>query len=290
MNAPKILPDWLDDVRINTMPTVEDLINPVDRGILWQATRDQLLVDIPQFGRVLASKSDLIISDSAAKKWDNIGPFLRSLPLVAITLLRGGFSLNAAAVAGPNGAILLCGQTVTGKSALALALMKRGLRLMGDDAASIFVNRDGIANVAPIWPQMRLWPDTIESIFVKKRPSWLTPASESLHDIPYWNISESAFEDRLMPIKAIYHLRIDLRADKAQFSSGPTGISKLSKNSLPPYNAPINSVFTTANQLLQTYAATSSAPFKYIDMAHRNLSDIENAADVILQEHKCPTI
>ena len=285
------LPDWMQPVDVQVKPALDDFQPPLEQGVLWQAAKDKLLLDIPHFGRVIASRDEIHVSPEAARQWVCFGPFLRATPLAATVLLRGGFCCNAAALAGPDGAILLMGETAAGKSALALALMKRGLKLMADDAAPVFPGEDGKALAFPVWPQMHLWPDTVETILASGHPGrLLQPASQLADNAPYHDIAEQAFASHPVPLRAIYVIQGNRRLRHVCFRPGPHGIERLSSSALLPYHRRIAAALTTPANLLRIYAAIDGTDIQYIDMPQRGLAEIEYAADEILQECRWPTL
>lgn len=77
---------------------------------------------------------------------------------------RGELVLHAAAVLGPNGAILFVGESGRGKSTLAASLHQRGFALLGDDAIVIFAG-NGEARCRAVYRSLRLFPDSVTSLF-----------------------------------------------------------------------------------------------------------------------------
>lgn len=77
---------------------------------------------------------------------------------------RGELVLHAAGVAVPSGAILFVGPSGRGKSTLAASLHQRGFALLGDDAM-IISTADGEAECSAVYRSLRLFPDSIESLF-----------------------------------------------------------------------------------------------------------------------------
>jgi hypothetical protein len=77
---------------------------------------------------------------------------------------RGDFVLHASAVVLPDGsAIALAGAAGVGKSSLAVALARRGSRLLSDDC--LLVERTGgCFHAIPSYPGVRLWPDMVAEL------------------------------------------------------------------------------------------------------------------------------
>jgi hypothetical protein len=76
---------------------------------------------------------------------------------------RGLFPLHASAVEVDGQAILFMGQWGAGKSTMAAVMHQRGHQLLADDVAALTVRTNGI-QVLPAFPQLKLWPTSIESL------------------------------------------------------------------------------------------------------------------------------
>jgi hypothetical protein len=76
---------------------------------------------------------------------------------------RGLFPFHASAVEVDGQAVLFLGQWGMGKSTMAAAMHQQGYRLIADDLAALFVDREGIY-VLPAFPQLKLWPASLESL------------------------------------------------------------------------------------------------------------------------------
>jgi hypothetical protein len=89
---------------------------------------------------------------------------------------RGLTCLHASVVAIDDRAVALVGAKGAGKSTLALALARRGGRLISDDVAALSVH-DGTCWVATGRPALRMRPDSAASLgagFTALRPVWAT--------------------------------------------------------------------------------------------------------------------
>jgi hypothetical protein len=102
------------------------------------------------------------------------------IPTVAV--LRGYEALHASALQTPHGAIALLAPSGTGKTTLALELMARGCRLIGDDILALSAGEEGVlAHPAP--PHMNLDPEAadhaareglVESLACLGEEQWVT--------------------------------------------------------------------------------------------------------------------
>ena len=76
-----------------------------------------------------------------------------------VLMQRGELVLHAGAVAGAQGAVVICGDQGSGKSTMVSALARSGLPFVCDDVARITVN-DGVPVCARGPARTKLWPDS----------------------------------------------------------------------------------------------------------------------------------
>ena len=74
----------------------------------------------------------------------------------------GVLVLHAACVALDGKAVAFVGPTGMGKSSLAAAFVQRGAPLLADDIVPLVEQEDGTYLVAPVYPGLRLWPDSAD--------------------------------------------------------------------------------------------------------------------------------
>jgi hypothetical protein len=197
------LPAVIKDVRIAYGDVPRYLPDAVVRGVLYEASRPEALLEVPGIARLHIRRDVLTVQPLGHSIAAALGPYLRRTPLMVLMLLRGGFGASAAALAGPDGAVVVMGRTVSGKSTLAAALMKRGWRLIADDAAPLVVEPDGTVRVHPVWPEMILWQDAADALFGPS-PSWLGNAAG---EIPRRTVARERYCREPMPLKRLYVLR-----------------------------------------------------------------------------------
>ena len=83
-------------------------------------------------------------------------------PVLAVALVQRGFLvLHASSVDVAGQAVLFAGQSGSGKSTIAGALLARGHRLVADDVSAIDLSGD-LPHVLPGFPHQKLWPDSAE--------------------------------------------------------------------------------------------------------------------------------
>ena len=76
----------------------------------------------------------------------------------------GQLVLHASAVSTDHGVVALLGPKHAGKSTMALALVRRGARLVTDDTLVLRFDGDGIVVALPGVQRIRLWPDSARAL------------------------------------------------------------------------------------------------------------------------------
>jgi hypothetical protein len=175
------------DATVIRRPTpVTDLADAPHSGVLWRAAPGRLLLDIPDVARYLVSHGNLVeINPCDGVEAGQVQRFLRMTPTAALYLQRGTPVLHAAVAADAAGrAVVLAGDSGSGKSVLLTALVQRGWGVLTDDLAPVTLDDDGVPVAVPTWPEVILWPDSAG------------PAAD-------WDVR---FVDETRPIRAIWWL------------------------------------------------------------------------------------
>lgn len=126
-------------------------------------------------------------------------------PVVGLLLrFRGLTCLHASAVTFGNCAVAFVGSEGAGKSTTAAAMARNGHPVLSDDIVAL-TNRGGVFHVSPAYPQLWLWPDSVETIFGSTEA---IPSFTPNYDKRCVNLGSDAFrfEDRFLPLKTIYLL------------------------------------------------------------------------------------
>lgn len=135
------------------------------QGVLWQASAGRFLLEVPDVARYLVEGGHCVtIEPAAGASCDAVQHFAGMTPLSALLYQRGITALHAAAASNERGAILLAGDSGAGKSALLTTLLQRGWTLLSDDLAVVEVDDGGGALVRPTFPEIALWPDSLEKL------------------------------------------------------------------------------------------------------------------------------
>ena len=275
-----LLPVWAGDVRISYGEVPASFPDSIGRGVLYDVSSSTLLLEIPDIARLHIERDAIVVAPLIADAAAALGPYLRRTPLMALTLLRGGFACGAAAVAGPDGAVLLLGATGSGKSTLAAALMQCGLRLLADDAAPLVLDGGGNATVRPVWPELILWDDAVCALF-GEAPPWL---QSSDGEIPVREVTRARFCADDMPLKGIYVLS-PVRLENEISQSTLSGFGRLLSSLLIPYHTEIAMALLDPTLLLRLYGAASAiAGTHTLKFLQRDVKEMNALAERIMQD------
>ena len=151
------------DATVIRCPTpVTDLADAPHSGVLWRAAPGRLLLDIPDVARYLISHGNLVeINPCDGVEAGQVQRFLRMTPTAALYLQRGTPVLHAEVAADAAGrAVVLAGDSGSGKSVLLTALVQRGWGVLTDDLAPVTLDDNQVPFAVPTWPEVILWPDS----------------------------------------------------------------------------------------------------------------------------------
>jgi hypothetical protein len=149
----------IDGAVVRCPAPVRDLADAPHSGVLWRAARGTLLFEVPGVARYLVRDGNLVEIDPCDGADDGeVQRFVRMTPAAALYLQRGVPVLHAAAAADPAGrAVLLAGDSGSGKSVLLTALMRRGWGLLTDDLAPVMLDGGQVPVAVPTWPEVSQW-------------------------------------------------------------------------------------------------------------------------------------
>lgn len=144
------------------------LAGALSRTPVLEVSRTHGLVRIPGVGRYLVAPGEPVrVSAEAAASEADLACF-RDGPVRALELLLGGvFALRGAAVRLGAGAVVICGMSGVGKSALAAALAVRGNPLLADKLVPL----PSGSHVAPTADATELWPAMAAHLGLLDQPS-----------------------------------------------------------------------------------------------------------------------
>lgn len=149
----------IDGAVVRCPAPVRDLADAPHAGVLWRATRGRLVLDVPQVARYHICDGNLVeIDPCPGAVAGEVQRFLRMIPVAALYLQRGVPVLHAAVATDPAGrAVVLAGESGSGKSVLLTALMRRGWGVLTDDLAPVMLDGEQVPVAVPTWPEVSEW-------------------------------------------------------------------------------------------------------------------------------------
>lgn len=151
------------DVFVRSGSVSPVLDDSVPGGILCQINQRRILLNIDHVGRYLISDGAEIIVDPADDSDpDSIRLFLTGSAFGALLHQRNVIPLHGSAVLTKKGAVILSGDSGSGKSVLAAALHRRGYPVLADDLCAIH-SSDPVM-LAPGAPCLLLWADALRCL------------------------------------------------------------------------------------------------------------------------------
>ncbi len=163
--AAVVLPDCLGDVAVVFGDVPPSLDGATAGGVLWAAAAGRFWLEVPGVGRYLAAEgSELTIDPAPGSDPAEVARIARMTPLAALLFQRGIVAWHAATAVRDGQAVVLAGDSATGKSTLLAALLARGWAMLGDELAPVTVDGSGAVTVGATGGEVRLWPDAIEQL------------------------------------------------------------------------------------------------------------------------------
>jgi hypothetical protein len=150
----------IDGAVVRCPAPVRDLADAPHAGVLWRAARGALRLDVPGVARYLVRDGNLVEIDPCdGAGAGEVERFVRMTPAAALYLQRGVPVLHAAVAAEPGGrAVVLAGDSGSGKSVLLTALTRRGWAPLADDLAPVMLDGEQVPVAVPTWPEVSQWP------------------------------------------------------------------------------------------------------------------------------------
>jgi hypothetical protein len=191
------------DVIIHYGAAPSALENVTGRGVVYQATANQFLLQLNDVARYLVQNGNEIIIEPAANSLESdVRVFLLGSGIGALLHQRGLLVMHAGAVHTDQGAVLFTGPSGIGKSTVLGELMRRGCKMMVDDVCAVTLNPAGIPLVLPGYPRTRLWSDAAHKLEQDIRSMERTrPSLEK-----YERQASEQFWDQPAPLHRIYLL------------------------------------------------------------------------------------
>lgn len=188
-------------IRYGAVPA--DLVDPVGRGVLYQATANQFLLKMDGIARYLVRNgNEIVVQPAEGSLESDVRVFLLGSCLGALLHQRGVLVLHASGIGTQKGAFLFTGPSGMGKSTLLGELLARGHSMLVDDVCAITPDSAGDPIVQPAYPRTRVWADTAKKLVLETAGMERTrPEMEKFErQVP------EQFWDQPARLRRIYHL------------------------------------------------------------------------------------
>ncbi len=153
------------DVHIRLGKTPEKLESPSGKGVVYEATANQFLMNMHDIARYLVQNgNEIIIEPDENSLESDVRVFFLGSCIGALLHQRGLLVIHAGVINTPKGAVLFTGPSGVGKSTTLGELMRRGYQMMVDDVCGVVLNDEGIPMALPGYPRTRLWADSAKKL------------------------------------------------------------------------------------------------------------------------------
>jgi hypothetical protein len=173
----------MPDIVILEGKTPLQLENPLNKGVLFQATENEFLLNIMNLGRIHLQNGDIItverIEDTS---WNEFSAFILGTVFGALLHQRHLLPLHGSSVVYKKKGLIFAGTSGAGKSTLAAAFIHKGARLLADDISLISFNGGG-PMIVPAFPGMKIWEDSLKQL--GKNPEKYRPIRKDLKKYLY---------------------------------------------------------------------------------------------------------
>lgn len=204
-------PDWFDIGRCPPARTLH--AKPMSADNADSGCTVRILGAEEAFELTYPDGTQFLIDRCARRVWGHCPPglgmdflatYLRGPVMGFVLRQRGVTALHASALSLDGRAVVLCGESESGKSTTAAALALKGAPVLCEDVAALTFSGDSFY-IEPGYAQVGLWPDAVETLFgTSDALPRLTPSWEKCF-LPL-DGERARFEPKERPIGAIYLL------------------------------------------------------------------------------------
>lgn len=179
-----------------------------DMGVAWQTGPNAQLLSVVDVARyLLINGRDIIVERQPGSCEEDVRVFLLGTAITALLYAREMTVLHASVMHTSRGAVLFLGRSGVGKSSLLSEFMKRGYEMLSDDMACVVVNGDGVPEVLPGYPRVRLEADAADKF------SQLLQGSATINGLMKSAVQVRQYYNAPAAIRAVYALNTHNLAD-----------------------------------------------------------------------------
>jgi hypothetical protein len=149
------------DVYISEGNVPEAIQNAVNKGVLFQSSKNEFLLTVDRVARYyVCNGNEIVIHRIGEAPLSEVSAFLVGTAFGALFHQRRMLPLHACTVLYENKCFLFAGMSGAGKSTLAAALIRNGGTLIADDISVIDFSGEKPA-VCPAFPVIKIWEDSL---------------------------------------------------------------------------------------------------------------------------------
>ncbi len=153
------------DVEIRLGKVPDFLLEPLEKGLRFQATADEFLFRLEGVAGFCVTRGQEITIEPYMDPADpEIRLFLLGSVFCALLQQRGYLALHGSAIEMCGRGLLFTGRRGVGKSTLAAAFHDRGYRVLTDDVCAVRLGEDDRPYIVPGFPGLKLWRDSAEKL------------------------------------------------------------------------------------------------------------------------------
>lgn len=155
--------------------------------------------------------------------------FLLGWGISILCLQRGELAMHASCIAGPEGAILISGNSGSGKSTVTNELLSLGYSFLADDISVLHFEENDAVTASPAFPYQKLCRDVVERLNLPQEELIYVDEKKDKFLVPY----KGDFIDSPIPLRAIFILSV----------SPEDHVSFKELSGIPKFQACMNSLF-----------------------------------------------
>lgn len=187
----------IPEVSIHLGSVPDKLHEPTKKGVRYQATKDQFLLEVDNIAKYYVTSGNKITVELKKNKADKeVRLFLLGSAFGALFIQRGLLPIHGSAVKFDDKTVVFSGQSGVGKSSIAANFVKKGYQFLADDIS--LINEELF--LLPSFPNLKIWDDILQKLKLE---------NESLNEIrpeikKYDLRSNISFYNKPLAVSAIF--------------------------------------------------------------------------------------
>ena len=133
-----------------------------------------------------------------------LGAYLLGWGLSMLCHQQGRLAIHGSCVAGPKGALLICGNSGSGKSTVTRELLSRDYTFLADDIAVLHFNDNNTISANPAFPYQKLCRDAVERLALPPEELIYIDEKKDKFLVPY----KGNFPTEPLPVRGLVFLTV----------------------------------------------------------------------------------